>query len=289
VLDYDWISKDDHLGVIRPMGVTELQGHLSQDIPIFKHAIYLAAGSHFEEGAGKGVVTLGFHWLDISKKTTAELGDIHNFSCRDALVTVQLRTVFLPPSMADEGIQVRMKVGDRKQATWYHTPSLTTRANAMSSVDRKVVDIVRKGGELQVHQKTLAKVTGLPQHVVRQILIDHKAQTDRLYPDVSSKMGEVTELAVEFHKYLCAPVQAQFLPDTKVVLEIVNRKREVIGTATLEIKELGLKWPPSDVPSLLVFQTGSASRIMADASLIVQGLEANQMANVGRAVAKAGG
>merc|ERR1740121_2371002 len=58
VLDYDHISKDDHLGCTEPMSIEELRPWCEGGMQLYDSAVLLASGSVYEKGEGRGELKL---------------------------------------------------------------------------------------------------------------------------------------------------------------------------------------------------------------------------------------
>mmetsp|Transcript_34443 Transcript_34443/g.97869 ORF Transcript_34443/g.97869 Transcript_34443/m.97869 type:complete len:618 (-) Transcript_34443:74-1927(-) len=267
VLDEDWMTSDDSLGVLLPLSIPDALAESQKPLQLFKHIKYNR--SHIPsstQGKVQGQLQMKYEWFNISQQPLGQ--DVA--SAPGFVLTAKIGVLKMPANLRDSA-QVLLKFGPRVT----RSQSLDVRSAkidaAVDSITSATVDIVRKGAKLGVDPSVLAEMTHLEPQIIADILADDRPEANEAVArDIANR-----RLAASMNFGSCLAVPVSKLADldkTKVEIHIRGASK-VLAKASLRLGiGEGLVWPPRGHEGELAQLLGDGTRMELDVQLSVSAL-----------------
>mmetsp|Transcript_103698 Transcript_103698/g.334278 ORF Transcript_103698/g.334278 Transcript_103698/m.334278 type:complete len:423 (-) Transcript_103698:23-1291(-) len=251
VLDDDWLNDDDHLGYTEPLQVKDIVAQSNKPRELYSNVKFYRRGSTLLGEGGRGKLTMQFSLLRLDPKPM--LTGISAASAEGFLLAVDIRNLVMPARLADI-----IEVGVRTEryssfTTRVPTPQGKLKA-AVQAVDKTVRHIVRQGQREGIPLERLARITGLEDGMVHEILKSGSKCPRTGQP--CNLAGERVVAEVPFNTTVFVPVSKRELESGLVTLLIRNTKLEVLAKETFKLAELGTSWPMGPKSNFIVLKDG---------------------------------
>mmetsp|Transcript_83826 Transcript_83826/g.233843 ORF Transcript_83826/g.233843 Transcript_83826/m.233843 type:complete len:629 (-) Transcript_83826:81-1967(-) len=234
VYDQDWMSSDDYLGCIKPLMVSNALASSESRLPLFRKAIGLRDGLSLTEGPDQGALWMRFELLRLRSGMLSITGYVLRAEFDELRV----------PSTSSSAVRMLVKIGDKVGHSQFKKTRKGILDAAVEAVDATLRDVVQRSGAAGLDVATIVTTTGLEASVVEELL---RTGSSNKSAEVG---GDRVVSLLNFNRAVHVPISSVLVDSGKVELVAENRKKAVLGTATMDLLDVGagqgLRWPDGD-------------------------------------------